>query len=407
MDVYKTDIVELRCGDNLELLKTLPDNSIDSCVSDFPYNLSFMGAKWDTIKDYYQWCNDRAKELYRVLKPGSYCLIFSGTRTQHRMVCGFEDAGFDVKDQIMWVYSQGFPKSFNVSKGFDRKAGAKREVVGRKSGERYKYDFNSDFNSVNPTSRLGSGDAGVLTAPSTDLAKKWDGYGTAIKPTHEPIAIFQKPLDGNYCKNLEKWNVGAYNIDASRIEIKNGEVVPINKLENWSGFGEHDKPKYEATENTQGRYPANTIFDESVTELLDEQSGIKKGSGKNYNYSGNEYGDVNLFNIDVKPKSNSAIFDSGGASRFYYVSKASQKDRTEDGKVDNTHTTVKPTDLIKYLIRLVTPKGGICIDICEGSGTASKATLQLCKEEYPVKHLGFEKDEFSFEIAVKRAELNK
>lgn len=362
--------IELKLGDNLELLKKLEDNSIDSCVSDFPYNLSFMGKSWDTIPNYYQWCNDRAKELFRVLKPGAFCLIFSGTRTQHRMVCGFEDAGFEIKDQIMWVYSQGFPKSYNISKGFDKQ-------------------------------------------DEIDLAKQWDGYGTALKPTHEPIMIAQKPIEKNYCYNVQKWGVGGFNIDGSRIEL-NGEIVPINKLEKWSGFGEEDKPDYEATQNTKGRYPANTIFDEEAGKELDEQSGIlKSGSMKKEHNVGSAGKDGFMVNHGIYSKYKARPYPKetegsiGGASRFYYCAKSSQKDRTENGQIENKHATVKPTTLMTHLIKLVTPPNGVNLDICEGSGTSAKACLWLEKDGYKVNHIGFENDEDSYNTALKRVELNK
>ncbi len=394
-------MIELKLGDNLELLKKLKDNSIDSCVSDFPYNLGFMGKKWDTIDNYYQWCNDRAKELFRVLKPGAFCLIFSGTRTQHRMVCGFEDAGFEIKDQIMWVYGQGFPKSYNISKGFDKQFGVEREVIGKsthptaKNGDRTgnKSPYQAEDAHLN-----GSYD---VTAPSTDLAKQWDGWGTALKPTHEPIMVAQKPIEKNYCYNVEKWGVGGLNIDGCRIEL-NGEIVPINVLEKWSGFGEEDKPNYEATINTKGRYTTNTIFDEECGKLLDEQTGILT-SGKPQGVRNTEGGYHGKYgSIAV-----TGFGDSGGASRFFYCAKASQKDRTENGQIENIHPTVKPTTLMTHLIKLVTPPNGINLDICEGSGASAKACLWLEKDGYKVNHIGFENDEDSYETAMKRVELNK
>ena len=356
-------------GDNLELLKQLPDNSIDSCVSDFPYNLGFMGKKWDTISNYYQWCNERAVELFRVLKPGAFCLIFSGTRTQHRMVCGFEDAGFEIKDQIMWVYGQGFPKSYNISKGFDKQAGVKGEVI----GEKLLWGHNAGSGAGSFSKNKFEGQTGItrsedILAPATDLAKQWEGYGTALKPTHEPIMVAQKPIEKNYCYNVEKWGVGGLNINGSRIEL-NGEIVPINVLEKWSGFGEENRPDYIATNNEKGRYPANTIFD--------EEAGIELNNQNN------------------------------GVSRFFFCAKASQKDRSENGQIENIHPTVKPTSLMMHLIKMVTPPNGINIDICEGSGASAKACLLLKKEGYPVDHIGFENDIESYKISLERIELNK
>lgn len=392
--------IELKLGDNLELLKTLEDNSIDSCVSDFPYNLSFMGKSWDTIPNYYQWCNDRAKELYRVLKPGAFCLIFSGTRTQHRMVCGFEDAGFEIKDQIMWVYSQGFPKSYNISKGFDKQAGAEREKTGKFNHRHGGGVGKSDkIKQLNPDWKDTE-----ITLPATDLAKQWDGFGTALKPTHEPIMLAQKPIEKNYCYNIKKWGVGGLNIDGSRIEL-NGEIVPINVLEKWSGFGEEDRPDYEATINTKGRYPSNTIFDEESGQLLDEQSGVTKSSDA-VRHNSRSWGDGNIYGTGYATETN-GYKDQGGASRFFYCAKSSQKDRTENGRIENKHATVKPTTLMTHLIKLVTPPNGMNIDICEGSGTSAKACLWLEKDGYKVNHIGFENEEDSYQTALKRIKLNK
>ncbi len=383
-------------GDNLDLLKKIKDNSIDSVVSDFPYNLSFMGKKWDTIQNYQEWCYERAKELLRVLKPGGYCLIFGGTRTHHRLVCAFEDAGFEIKDEISWIYAQGFPKSYNISKGFDKKAGAKRKVIGVKNR-----NYHAKYKTISDKKQNGWGELKNMryeqvTSPSTDLAKQWDGWGTSLKPAHEPIMVAQKPREGTYCNNIEKWGVGGLNIDDSRVKYK-GDNDGGNSYNN-------SKTKQIVNINNQGRFPANVIFDEKAGQILDEQSGVLK-SGNNcirrkegsfFEHGGlGKPGDIQI-----------TYGDSGGASRFFYCPKANKKDKTENGKVENNHPTVKPTDLIKYLIRLVTPPNGTCLDICEGSGTHAKACILLTNEGYPVNYIGFEKEEEYFDIARKRIEIN-
>ena len=400
-------------GDNLELLKQLEDNSIDSCVSDFPYNLSFMGKKWDTIPNYQDWCYQRAKELYRVLKPGGYCLVFGGTRTHHRLVCAFEDAGFEIRDEIMWLYGSGFPKSYNISKGFDKKAGAEREIIS--------YSDRNDR-------KLPSGQGGLhgntheeyrekgreqtkiaITAPSTDIAKQWEGWGTALKPAHEPIMVAQKPIEENYCHNVEKWGVGGLNIDDSRIEYdsENEDFGKSNDNYNKNdgfGFYEGAKKQIRSVPKQEGRFPANVILDEEAGEMLDEQSGeLKSGGGDKSNKKPLNRKSQVMETIDQtewRP-------DSGGASRFFYCPKANKKDRTENNQIENTCPTVKPTDLIKYLVRLVTPPNGNSLDICLGSGTHAKACLLLSKEGYPVNYIGFENDEENFEIAKHRIEINK
>ena len=227
-----------------------------------------------------------------------------------------------------------------------------------------------------------------ITAPATDLAMQWDGWGTALKPAHEPIMVAQKPIEKSYCYNVEKWGVGGLNIDDSRIS---GKI-----------YARKSKP------DNHGRFPANVILDEVAGRILDRQSGILKSGdvspmGFKGKYTANIYGE--FANNQIDPKT--VYADSGGVSRFFYCPKASKKDRTENGKIKNRHPTVKPTDLIKYLIRLVTPKDGICLDICLGSGTHIKACLELTSEGYPVNYIGFEKDKESFEISLNRERIVK
>lgn len=712
-------------GDNLDLLKKIKDNSIDSVVSDFPYNLSFMGKKWDTIQNYQEWCYERAKELLRVLKPGGYCLIFGGTRTHHRLFCAFEDAGFEIKDEISWIYgcysadtecltkegwktydsltkndyilqwdshtdkltwiqpkkiyiydyngemiglnnrhteqlltpnhrvyskirkhsrnkkttkyevvqakelkkhwiktmplagkllegvnisnayligwwltdawihqdgkacmfsqskpktlkklktalyqndchyseyikksndinhkdehtfyvtgnlanylikyfpkrkltydvlnwdfqsrynlleglldgdgsrdkgrgysevfwsknkkrldivqaiclslnirshidykkgcvylnrhhnttqlqsihgikktqyndkvwclktetgafvvrrngkafisgNSGFPKSYNISKGFDKQAGTEREVVGRythptaKNGQR--------TGNKNPHQSIGNMDGSYnITAPSTKLAKQWDGWGTALKPAHEPIMLAQKPRQGTYCNNIEKWGVGGLNIDDSRVKYSDNDDSRIGKEYYHNAKAELEIGKHKDNFNgkkqklhhNKGRFPANVIFDKKAGKMLDKQSGILKSGngcirrkeGSFFEHGGlGKAGDVQI-----------TYGDSGGASRFFYCPKANKKDKTENGRVKNNHPTVKPTDLIKYLVRLITPPNGVCLDICEGSGTHAKACILLTNEGYPVNYIGFEKEKEYFNIAKKRIEIN-
>lgn len=398
------EVNKVYLGDNLELLQQLDDNSIHSCVSDFPYNLGFMGKKWDTISNYQEWCHLRAKELFRVLKPGGYCLIFGGTRTHHRLVCGFEDAGFDIKDEIQWIYGSGFPKSYNISKGFDKKAGVERKVIGyrqhptlidkSKVDRQAKHQYHGE-NSIK--------DEWELTAPSTDLAKQWDGWGTSLKPAQEPIMVAQKPIEKNYCYNIEKYGVGGLNIDGCRIELNGDYKCKANGRPSLTGLKDNYDSSKSNQPDTQGRFPANIIFDEESGKLLDEQSGIRKSGGK---VSGNEpsttgqngiYGHWNR--VENKP-----FNDIGGASRFFYCAKASAKDKTDNGLSINNHPTVKPTSLIKYLVKLVTPPNGICLDLCEGSGTHVKSCIELTNEGYKVDYIGFENNEEYYDMILKRIE---
>ena len=406
------DVNKIYLGDNLDLLKQMKDNSVDSCVSDFPYNLSFMGRKWDTIPNYQEWCHERAKELLRVLKPGGYALVFGGTRTHHRLVCAFEDAGFEIKDEIQWLYGQGFPKSYNISKGFDRNANAEREVVGKtthptsKDGER--------AGDKNPYQAIGNMSGSYdITIPSTDLAKQWDGWGTALKPAHEPIMVAQKPREGTYCNNVEKWGVGGLNINDSRVEFSQNDDPRIGKNYKHNAKAgleigdskDNQSGEKQRLHNNNGRFPANVILDEFAGEILDKQSGI--GISKVGKQRSAKIKNQTRLNNSKEVQVNCEYNDIGGASRFFYCPKATTKDKTENKQVENKHPTVKPTELIKYLVRLVTPPNGTSLDICLGSGTHIKACLELTSENYPVNYIGFENDEESVEIAQNREKVIK
>ena len=346
-------------GDNIEVLRTLPDNSIDSCVTDGPYGLSFMGKNWDDdVPSVELW-----KEVYRVLKPGGYVLSFGSPRTYHRMTTRIEDAGFEIRDQIMWVYGTGFPKSYNIGISIN------------------KLLKNEDHS--------------------------WEGFGTNLKPAHEPIVMARKPFKGTVANNVLKWNTGGINIDECR--INNDFVVNENN------------PKI----NQDGRWPANIIFDEVAGKILDKKSGnLNKQSICNTdNKSGwqNEYVGGKI----LSPIERKIYNDQGGASRFFYCPKPSTKEREEgltnesnflkgrdegqdnrnvphklrNTKRKNTHSTVKPLKLMQYLIRLVTPIGGITIDPFFGSGTLGKSVL---REDNEYKFIGIEKEQEYFNIAVER-----
>jgi len=355
-------------GDCKEVLKSLPDNSIDSIVTDPPYELGFMGKSWDASGIAYD--VDMWRESLRVLKPGGHLLSFGGSRTYHRMACAIEDAGFEIRDQIMWVYGSGFPKSLNISKAIDKAAGAERTVIGYSKG----VGVSSDDNKHGGINR---GAVGIkqfsvdvpVTAPATDEAKQWDGWGTALKPAHEPIVMARKPLTGTVANNVLKHGVGGINIDGCRvgdeiIKTSGGRSVAITGDERvGAALGMYGESTPLNTEH-QGRFPANFIHDGS-DEVLE------------------------LFPFDKPDQS---------AARFFYCAKASKKDRNEglDGfaekrpdertttgmgtfdekgvaKQANHHPTVKPTELMRYLCRLITPPNGTVLDPFTGSGSTGKA----------------------------------
>lgn len=354
-------------GDCLNRLKELPDNSIDSVVTDPPYGLSkepdivevltkwmngepydhghggFMGKSWDSFVPH----PDIWREVFRVLKPGGHALVFAGTRTQDLMTIALRLAGFEVRDVIEWLYFSGFPKSMDVSKAFDKRAGAEREIVGP-----YKYD-----NRRKEGSGIGFGDScyGTYgrapkgeTAPATELAKKWDGWGTALKPAHEPIIVARKPLEGTVCDNVERWGTGAINVGGCRIgddEIhSSGEVSNV-----WrEAEGRTDRQTPNPSVNT-GRFPANIVTIEP-------------------NAFWSKYCNVGEPPENITPAELSK--------------KASKRDRNSDWRGEeialrNSHPTVKPIDLMAWLVRLVTPPGGTVLDPFAGSGS----TLVAAKRE--------------------------
>lgn len=364
--------------DCLNVLREMPSNSVDSIVSDPPYGISFMAKKWDyDVPSVEVW-----KEAVRVLKPGGHALIACGTRTQHRMVCNIEDAGFEIRDVVSWIYGSGFPKSLNISKAIDKAAGAEREVVGIRE------DFAKRAN-TKPSGREKMGKfaddkhvMGEITAPATKAEKQWDGWGTALKPSCEFFTLCRKPLsEKTVAANVLKWGTGGINIDGCRV-------------------GSHT-----------GRFPANLIHDGSQ-EVLDLFPETKSRSNKTESKSsGNrrDSEDYGLSSISCGVSSNHDPAGAiGSAARFFYTAKASKKDRNEgltnvtgdDGVTvvnRNNHPTVKPTALMAYLCRLITPPNGVVLDPYMGSGSTGKAAV---REGF--SFVGIELDKDYYEIAKAR-----
>jgi len=265
-------------------------------VTDPPYGLSFMGKGWDHgVPGVEFWA-----EAMRVAKPGAHLLAFGGTRTYHRLACAIEDAGWEVRDCVMWVYGSGFPKSLDVSKAIDKAAGAKREVVGS-----------------------------AVTAPATDDARKWQGWGTALKPAWEPIIVARKPLVGTVAASVLEHCTGAINVDGCRIGMMTQEEIARSGRSTTGMFAKGGLDWSRSGKEPQGRWPANFIHDGSEE----------------------------------------ATAPMGEAARYFYCAKASKADRGEG----NSHPTVKPTELMRYLCRLVTPPGGVVLDPFMGSGSTGKA----------------------------------
>ncbi len=374
----------IRHGDCLDVLKALKSESFDSIVTDPPYELGFMGKAWDASGIAYSvemWI-----ECLRVLKPGGHLLAFGGTRTYHRMACAIEDAGFEVRDSIHWIYGTGFPKSLDVSKAIDKAAGADREVVGR-----YQPPSGVAWNLANDTARAEVGAIGHssraeslnITAPTTDDAVTWQGWGTALKPAHEPIIVARKPLIGTVVANVLAHGTGAINVDACRVQGPGADAGRTRHGGGIVGNGSSFEMPDSHGEMPAGRWPANIVLTHSpdcaeacvegcpVAEM-DAQSGtLKSGSRK-----AGTHGLMGYMGADVAPMP-AIVGDSGSASRFFpcfrYEAKASSKERP---KVDGVaHPTVKPLALMRWLVRLVTPPGGMVLEPFAGSGTTVEAAL--------------------------------
>lgn len=367
-------MVKLYNDDCETILKLMDDNSIDAIVSDPPYGFSFMNKKWDyDVPSVKIW-----KECLRVLKPGGHVLAFGGPRTYHRLACNVEDAGFEIRDQIQWLFGSGFPKSLDVSKALEKIDNA--------------------------------------------AAKKWLGWGTALKPANEPIVLARKPLsESTIAKNVLKWGVGGINIDGCRIGTELVENGRAGRSNNSGGIMEAGMKAIGFAPKV-GRFPANLILDEQAAFELDEQSGVLKSGehkglleteSKNLVYGKRKKANINAFEAS-----------SGGASRFFYCAKASKSERNSglegmpkrftktmnDGVVQrhhnesepsaynqNHHPTVKPIKLMEYLCKLVTPYNGTILDPFMGSGTTGIAAKNL-----GFNFIGIEVDSEYIQIAEKR-----
>ena len=330
-------------------LPTLLENHFDSCVTDPPYGLKFMGKKWDyNVPTVEQW-----QEVYRVMKPGAFLLSFGGTRTYHRMVVNIEDAGFEIRDQIQWLYGSGFPKSLDVGKAVDKLQGNERKTTG-----------------TNGVTRIAGGmfvGENEGTREYTKGNSPYEGFGTALKPANEPICLARKPIEGTVAANVLKWGTGGLNIDGCRVEL-NGEKRPTGsgQIDSWREKEERNdrQARIQTFTSPAGRFPANVIHDGSdeVVRLFPNTKSVASG----YNWEESKQGNVP---ITKNIKSGIHFGDSGSAARFFYVAKASKAERGEG----NNHVTVKPLKLMCYLCRLVTPPGGTVLDCYVGSGTTGVA----------------------------------
>lgn len=327
---------EIINADCLRAMQEMPDGYVDAIVTDPPYGLAFMGANWDhNVPSVAYW-----SECLRVAKSGAHLLCFGGTRTFHRLMCAIEDAGWEIRDTIMWVYGSGFPKSMDVGKAIDKALGADRKVIGEHP---------------NPAGNKAGGNSLNMSVVGMDQAKEWDGWGTCLKPAWEPIIVSRKPLDGTVAHNVMTHGTGAINIDGCRV----GTDTMVNRpAGNKAGGNSLNMSKYGMPQDAEpttatGRFPANLVHDGSreVSELM------------------------------------------GDAQRFFYCAKASKRDRGEG----NDHPTVKPNALMRWLVRLVCHQGGTILDPFMGSGSTGVACIQE-----GMRFVGIEMDKHYCEIANNR-----
>lgn len=324
-------------GECLAEMRLMPDCCIDSIVTDPPYELGFMGKTWDSTGIAYS--VDLWRQCLRVLKPGGHLLAFGGSRTYHRLAVAIEDAGFQIRDQIMWLYGTGFPKSMDVSKAIDKAAGAEREVLGMGNTYCEYLERGEPCKGHGDAQKSQSGQTihSPVTAPATAAAKEWEGWGTALKPAHEPIVLARKPFEGTVAENVQRWRTGALNLDACRVGAE--KTTTHSRGSN----GAFPKRPGEKTAEESGR-------------ISDQRTGLDTASVRTGKHP------ANLIHDGLEEP----------WAKFFYCAKASNKDRGEG----NNHPTVKPNDLMRYLCRLVTPKGGNVLDPFCGSGSTGVAAVQ-------------------------------
>ena len=424
-------------GSMLDMLEVIQPNSIDSIVCDPPYELNFMNKGWDNTGIAFN--PNTWKKCYEVLKPGGYLLAFGGSRTFHRIAVAIEDAGFEIRDTIMWIYGSGFPKSLNVAKAisaYERTGGSSPKNLRKdRQGDDYKPTGQKDYQKGRAFSNEIKDDNKKVEL--TDQAKQWQGWGTTLKPAYEPIIVARKPFKGSLVDNVLTYGVGGINIDECRVGENLMEAHPSGKTSR-AYQSEEMTTAFGMGENHFGRFPANVIHDgseEATSGFPHTKSGkmLPKHKRTTDQSPNGIYG-----KFDVNHPLSETYGDSGSAARFFYTAKASKKDRDEgldgfeqmqttDGYIRNNeesarkfgansalrrniHPTVKPCELMQYLVRLVTPRGGIVLDPFMGSGSTGKAVMFENRERNAdYKFIGIDLEEKYCQIANARIDyaLNK
>lgn len=368
-----TEYYKLINGDMLQELNKLEECSVDCIVTDPPYELGFMGKSWDNAGVSFQ--SETWKKCLRVLKPGGYLLSFGGTRTYHRIACAIEDAGFEIRDTIMWLYGSGFPKSLNVGLAIDRKNGVESEVIGYADESMPDFQDAGKKNSINKIGINDGESADRKAYPIYQAKNTWNGWGSCLKPAYEPVIVARKPVENSLVDNVLKYGVGGLNIDECRVGVVGGtKKFPVNCRDSKGIYGDGLCGGIKVFPEGLGRFPANVILTYDDTDY-DEVCGDMPVGGQNdsiskpYKINNQVYGEYGYCKLWE------AYDDFGSASRYFYCAKASKRDRDEGvpPTKQNFHPTVKPTSLMQYLIRLVAPKGATILDPFMGSGSTGKA----------------------------------
>lgn len=403
-----TESYKLYHGNMLDLLDVIEPNSIDAIVTDPPYELNFMGNGWDNSGIAFQ--KETWEKCLKVLKPGGYLLSFGGSRTHHRIMCAIEDAGFEIRDTIMWLYGSGFPKSMNISLAVDKKLGVEPGVGGVKSGHEEFVGRTTEGHlrfqdGMDGFDRPWMHDDEKREAyhyeklPTSDEAKCWQGWGTALKPAYEPIIVARKPCEGSCVDNVMKYGVGGINIDECRVP----HSEPVETMHRHTDKGNNvtmmafsdAETDCIASPNARGRFPANVILTYDETDYEEVCGGFPNSEGcKPHKIYSNIEKYEGWGTITQKNGEMVGYADNGGsAARYFYCAKASKRDRDEglpEGE-HNIHPTVKNTMLMQYLVRLVTPKGGTILDPFNGSGSTGKAAMYENKDRnVGYKYIGIE-----------------
>ena len=434
MRLYSEDKdYKIYSGSMLDMLDVIEPNSIDSIITDPPYELGFMAKSWDKSGIAFQ--KETWEKCFNVLKSGGYLLAFGGSRTFHRIACAIEDAGFEIRDTIMWLYGSGFPKSMNIGLAVDKKNGVESEVVGLKKQNGAKFKLTQEL-----INNGGFNDASRQEFEVKKATNEWAGWGTQLKPAYEPIIVARKPIENTIVDNVLKYRVGGINIDECRVgdehfTITNGEYDGAQQRSLVNDVKRTPKDYY-------GRFPANVILTYDETDKNEVCGGMPYTSST-YKADGQHEQDIHRENAEflkygyAQRVDSSSYNDEGSASRYFYCAKANKKDRDEGlmlfeektagqrtnrkdgsaginayagatGSAKNFHPTVKPIELMQYLVRLVSPKGATILDCFMGSGSTGKAVMFENRERKAnYKFIGIELTEEYLPICKSRIDYGK